>query len=656
MNSPLTIRQRMILGILNTKKGITEGSYLASELGVSDRTIRSDIQAMVPLIMEYGAEIRSIRGKGYLIQTDQPELLQKLTYHEDTRMSAEERVRDIALYLIECDDPVPVSELEDELFVSRSTLDADLRMIGTRYFEEMPHITLIRSRQTVQFEADERKKRYLMNRLLTDHWNYNYEAGMHISGLPVPMDEFRVIEQLLLRFFRDYAIRLSEQDHIKFLFSLVIAVSRIRGGHEISVIPDVMNEASEERILTCLKGLAEAAGAAAKVSFSKNEIMMLADELAHRMLFSEDFPARSCRNEERKDEFADIIRRVLGKTDRENGLHLESDETLKSRLLFTLMNCYCNPYYRGMRHTEVIRTLKDRDPAAAAIALKFAGPVKEMLQMELAEETVMEMAAAVAGAMENAAAGAFAGGLKIALLSHLHISSSSYLMTKIQAIFGTKIHLEGPFSIYEYEWMERGSYDFVISTTKLRKENEKPPVLVISPLLTQHDLENIDYYLEEKKTAALFAGSRCVLGTLCQPDYYQVQRKLFGEDDLLAEIADFLGRWGVLNCSGRDALAKVQERAGCFAFSEGFLITVLRDGCAVKDFLAGMKLQRPMIIDEVPVKTVYVLTLSADSETASLFALEHLAHLLRRHYQERSPEKARYKDNLKKTVEAYELL
>ena len=511
----------------------------------TDRTKRSGILARIPPVRDYGAEITSIRGKGYLIRTEQPELLQQLTYREDTYMSSEERIRDIALYLIECDDPIPVSELEDELFVSRSTLDADLRLIAQKYSSEMPHISLIRTRQTVRFEADERKKRYLMNRLLTDNWNYNYEAGMHIPGLPIPMDEFRTIEQILLRFFRNHAIRLSEQDHIKFLFSLVIVVSRIRGGHDIperrrsaedvlkqdgfvaeGIIPEAesgifegSDEASQEGILIHAERLAGEVGAAAGVPFSKNEIMALADELAHRMLFNEKFLTKRYWKEHHRNEFAGIIRTVLKETDSGNGLSLSSNDMLKSELLFALMNCYYNPYYRGMRHTEVIRSLKDSNPAAVAAAREFAAPVKEKFGMELMEETIMEMAANIAVALENASDDALSGGVKAALLSHVHISSSRYLLTKMRSFFETRLDLSGPYSIYEYEWMEKGAFDFVISTTKLRKDDKRPPVLVISPLLTKLDLENINYYLEERKTAAIFAGSRCALGALCLPEY-----------------------------------------------------------------------------------------------------------------------------------------
>ena len=679
MEPLLSVRQRMILGILNTKKGMTRGSYLSAQLGVSDRTIRSDIQAMIPLLKAYGTNIESIRGRGYILHTDQPELLQKLTYRGETLMSSGERARDIALCLAERDDPLPVADLEEELFVSRSTLEADLRIIAKRYSEGIPHIRLIRSRQEIRFEADERKRRQLLNLLFTENWNYNYEAGMHVPYLPVEENEFQMIRRILLDFLRKNGIRMSEQNYVEFLFSIVIAVSRIRKGHEISEDSSRLCEAGYEnpahirlsagsvtggKMRLIAEELAGMEGEAAGVTFSESEIDALADELAYRR-YSDEAPVRfPDGNDELRNSFEKMIRTFLREVDEENGLALSGSPALCDALLSSLLSCEFNPYYTGMRHSEVIRSLKDAHPAATAAARRFARHFSEIFHKELPEETVMEAAAYIAETMERGADGAGRRKVRIALLSHLHISSSRYLMARMQTFFGERIDLSGPFSIYEYSFMEKDGCDFAVSTTKLKRGDQRPPVLVISPLLTKQDLENINFYLEEQLTKNLFQGKSCALAPLCQPEFHEIRRKPEGMDGVLAEAAEYLKDAGVIDgsfaCTGSSSEVPDSRllTAGlcCAAASEGFMTAVVRNDFIKRDYMFGMRMAKSVMIDEIQLGAAFILTVSPSSEIEPLMALEHMTHLLRRMYQEKSPERAKYENNLKKMVETLEII
>ena len=665
----------MILGILNSKKGMTKGSYLASKLGVSDRTIRSDIRAMASVLREYNAEIESIPGKGYLIHTDQPELLQKLTYREDTFQSPEERVREVVLCLLDCDDPIPIGELEDELFVSRSTLDADLRFIAKRCLEEDPHIRLIRDRQSVCFEQDELKKRRLLNLLLSEKWNYNYEAGMHIQGLPVERHEYEIIERLLFSFLKKQGFHLSEQDYLQFLFSILIAVGRIRGGHEISEYRHFNFEAlskklqfiSDGRVSALAENLVEETGKAVHVTFSKNEVILLSDELIVRMLFNGEFLTERYWKECQDSQCARIISTILEKADTENGLCLGGNLTLKRELLLSVLSCIYNPYYTGLRHSEVIRSLKDENPAAVALAHYFTSEVQRSgLRAEdglkIRENTQMEIAAYIADAMEKAADEAGRGGVRVIFVSHLPVSSSRYLMAKIRAFFGTRISLDGPLSIYEYRSIGRCSCDYVVSTTKLKRDAGSPPVIVISPLLTKLDLENINFYLNEQRTAALFSRRRSSFSSLCIPEYVRVQQRLQGKKELLEKALEIMKTRAMI--SDADLTSFIEDGKGdpdpdrihVSAFSEGFLFALIRSSGSGEELIFGMKLEKPVMIEEVPVNDAYFLIYGDQSEIQPLYALEHMAHIFRRLYQEKSPEKAKYENNLRKLVEMLEIL
>ena len=87
-------------------------------------------------------------------------------------------------------DPIPLGELEDELYVSRSTLEQDLRWISFHYEKDQPHIRILRKNGAISLEADEWKRRYILNLHYIRDWNFNYEAGLQLAELPVEKKKF----------------------------------------------------------------------------------------------------------------------------------------------------------------------------------------------------------------------------------------------------------------------------------------------------------------------------------------------------------------------------------------------------------------------------------------------------------------------------------
>ncbi|RGY93949.1 HTH domain-containing protein [Ruminococcus sp. AM58-7XD] len=133
MNNILTVRQRMILGILNSRPESIKGREIAGILGVTDRTVRSDIQILEDFLKEYDVSIEAVRGKGYRLIGKSQILLQQLVYRQNGLLSQDDRIREILWTLLDSLDPIPLGELEDELYVSRSTLEQDLRWISFHY-------------------------------------------------------------------------------------------------------------------------------------------------------------------------------------------------------------------------------------------------------------------------------------------------------------------------------------------------------------------------------------------------------------------------------------------------------------------------------------------------------------------------------------------
>lgn len=141
-------RQIKILNYLKEKKDWTKGSELAAALDVTDRTIRNDIIAIKDV---YGDDIiNAVRTKGYKIG--------KLNHGNEVEphcggmiMNKTDRVLFILKTLLITNEKISIYNLAEQLFVSESTLEADLvKLKKTLNDLEFKEVTIIREGEFIR--------------------------------------------------------------------------------------------------------------------------------------------------------------------------------------------------------------------------------------------------------------------------------------------------------------------------------------------------------------------------------------------------------------------------------------------------------------------------------------------------------------------------
>ena len=102
-------RQRKILVLLNASRGIVTAKELAGKLGVSERTLRSDIASINNIVPEKEIRIISVRGKGYTLSIKDRSGFLELFSDKQNYISREDRVRTMILILLSKDDWYSIS-------------------------------------------------------------------------------------------------------------------------------------------------------------------------------------------------------------------------------------------------------------------------------------------------------------------------------------------------------------------------------------------------------------------------------------------------------------------------------------------------------------------------------------------------------------------
>lgn len=230
----LSLRKRKLLDYLKNSKEYVTSSTLAEYLQVSARTIRNDINEINENLQSFGIQILSKPSVGYLLFCENESSLKKLNQVSSNFLSREDRIRHIAFTLCFSDIPVDLYDLEDEMFISRTTLENDLIAFRKKYVLPEPHIKFFRHKNRISFEQEERKRRIILNLLFSENWNYNDQGNLYYEYQYIDETVIGIITAEIRLCMQQYNIIMDDINIVMIVLAIAIAYSRIKSGHSLT--------------------------------------------------------------------------------------------------------------------------------------------------------------------------------------------------------------------------------------------------------------------------------------------------------------------------------------------------------------------------------------------------------------------------------------
>lgn len=231
----LTLRQRKLLHMIQEQTTYITGNELAQQLNVSPRTIRNDVVAINKNIFPYEAQILSERSKGYLYYAKDPDIIQKLNQIDTAFFTKEDRVRYLAFRLCLTDEALNIYDLEDEMFVSHTTLEHDLHYLKMRYVLSEPNIKLEQKKDNISFEKNEKKRRAVLNQLFHEDWNYNTSGNTYYGYNFLNKDILDYIMDEVPLHLSRYKIAMEDPSLVSLNLSIAIMYHRVVSGHPLLI-------------------------------------------------------------------------------------------------------------------------------------------------------------------------------------------------------------------------------------------------------------------------------------------------------------------------------------------------------------------------------------------------------------------------------------
>lgn len=492
----LNSRMSKILQELMAEKEIITSSYLASVIQVTSRTIRNDIKELNHLLVKNGAEIKSVRGTGYeLIVTDDLHFKNFLAAESKRLMPGdgiipsypEDRVRFLIKRLLLAEEYIKLEELADEIFISKSTIQNDLRDV--KEILSAYGISLDkRPNYGIKLKGDEVKFRFCMSEHICPRSDSDIELiNSHLSILP--KQDLETIRTIILEKIRKRNITLSDIGLNNLIIHIAIACSRIRNGKYVNFYPNELKEIKSQVEYSVATKIVQVISTRLQVTFPDPEIAYVAVHLlgtrliAHLNINDKEIEALLDK------EIYDLSIHILESIEQELKLGIKKDRELLVSLCLHLKPAI-NRFRYGMNlRNPMIEAIKANYPAAFQAGIIAGIVIKDELGLDIHEHEIAYIAIHIGAAIERAKS--IQAVKRCIIVCASGAGSARLLYYKLLSKFGSRLEIIGTTEYYKLKDISFDSIDFIVSTIPI-PDTLSVPILQVNTILGGNDFVKIE--------------------------------------------------------------------------------------------------------------------------------------------------------------------
>ncbi len=557
----LPLRQQKILQILQSRTSYITGAELGRQLGVSSRTIRTDITELNQSLVSLNAQVLSVKSKGYLLSAADMELLVNWVREDSAFLTREDRVRYLAFQLCLCDTPISLYDLEDEMAVSHTTLDHDLRHLKFRFVQSAPHICLYQQKEEISFERNERKRREILNRLFREDWDYDSKGNAYYGYEFLDEDILEIIMKEVPVHLRHFNLAMEDSSLVTLNLALSIMYHRIRSGHLLPDAPPAPKPDSAAQ--GAVQDMMDALEAKLKCTFRPEE----RDDIYQLVASSHLLDASLLTFETVYRYFTDLT------------IEMANDYLKNIRDVFHLDFFNDEDFYITL--LQYIRSLQapiqtwnaqgnpDITKGKLAVEYEFAHlfqlTAQKYLGYYLHSAELLYLAYCISGALEYYYHHHPEYKIRTVLCGHLNLAGVWSLKRKVLGAFANYIDVIALFPINSRSAYDYSDTELILTTT--RKEfpsAEHVDVLRISTFMDSTDLLRIQHYISSRRMEHLYPNPSVSLASLLENAFWHERNGFPSRFAAIEYLAQDFIKEGIV---GDDFIADILRRESICPFA-----------------------------------------------------------------------------------------
>lgn len=489
-----------ILRVLNKHHGeFISSKTIATELNVSDRTVRTYIKNVIGIVQAHGAEIIAKQGSGYklmiLDRFDFNLFLRNVSEIRKNRKDAtllegtSERQYYLLNRLLLEDQVLSIDQVAAEMYVSDSTiagLIAEIRKLLKSYSLKVK----IKGDQEFYIDGDERNKRhfimdYFFNKKFGNSLSSNIDDHFLFNDI-----NFAELIIILLDECREAKLKLSDYVIRNLALHIALAVKRIKDGFKIQSFPDSDRMSCSKEYEVAQKILYRIERSF-KVSFPKEEANYIALHLkAKTNATAQESHGESDHASNVKRQLVDIFEKM----DRDLSINIANDP-----ILIEGMVAHFKPFLSRLKSgilldNPLLPQFKEQYSAELNLTKKYFKSMPVLAGYDISNDEWAYIALHIMAALER-----YANKRKVKTLvvCATGYGSAQMLKTQLEIKFGNRLTVVDVISYYEITDEILKGIDLIISSIDLSHIVLPVPALVVDVFLTEQDQHRIGEFIEQ---------------------------------------------------------------------------------------------------------------------------------------------------------------
>lgn len=552
--------------------------YLASELLLSDRTIRNYLKTLNEVIENNGGRLIAKQGRGYQLEVvnklafalflKQREVTVEYGDQVTEFYGSEDRKKYILNKLLLEDRAIVIDDLAEELYISRSSLVNDIQEIKEKLAEYSLKI-VSKHKQGMWIEGQEQDKRHVIMDIFFGN-KYTNSLKEYLGNSQFFKEiNFEELVIVILDEIRESKLKVSDFVIQNLALHLALAIKRMRAGFEIQV-PEITGEEIHETEYQAAKNITRRIESIMNVRFPKDEIAYLA---LHLM-------AKSNQNHKRENqELVTELMSVLKELAQVLGQSIVEDYQFRNGLLNHLEPMLVR-LERGIAlENPLTKEIKKEDPRAFELTKYYFGQMPSLQDYKINEDEWAYLALHLMAAIEKNKVDCKLQALIICATGY---GSAQLLKNRVLSEFGKNIAVNQVKGYYEIDEQALENVDLIISSIDLSTMFFKVPVLHVSVFLNDQDVQKIRKVIEEHRPSCLVKPQESVSLMKEKRVFYeeQISKKWFKvyasaptKDQVIAELLALLQEDETENyTSEMSHQIERREKMGQIIFSEQVVV------------------------------------------------------------------------------------
>lgn len=599
-----------ILDILSNSKKAVSGENIAVELGITSRTVRSDIRKLSEYLKDNGARVVSTTGVGYYLEIDNKSKFDSLI--KDISISSNlENSKPFNLIPTDSDDRskyiiskllinslgsrdiINPYDLSEELFISLSTLKKDISSINYQLSKFNLKVEISQTKG-IFIKGKECDIRYcIADYIFSNKEIINIEDVEFYSEI-FSKELLETIKNILIDVFSKFDIHLTDISFKNILVHILIMVKRDKYNQTVLFDYETIDELNKSEKFMVASEI---------ISRIKKSIGVDLEEeiyyLTQHLLSSKKF---SYKENEIYSEYSESINKILTYIKDEIGVNLFDDKQLKNGLAMHLDVALKRMKFNMNIRNDFLDSIKNSYPLAFELGIITSRVLEEEYGVKVNENEIGLLAIHFGAALERVGIDSKENIKNITIVCGFGVSTAILIKEKILRFFEKKVNILNITSLQDFNKDMLDNSDVVITTVPIRKFKSNKIIQVPLNIGFNHLQQIEDILLEGQKNEVNYKE-------ILKEELYFKKLNANSKNEVIDIITNKMIELGYIDEVGKES---VYDREKMATTELGSLVA-LPHTIDLKNNISAVGiavLEKPIIWDKEKVQVVLLLNIS----------------------------------------------